>query len=221
MPGDGTWPARARATQDADDPDARAVARAQAGDRQAFRTLVDRHSRRLYRVAYRLTGRHEDAEDVVQETFLRAYRQLARFEARAAVTTWLYRIAVNCAVDLLRTRPDRETLDPDAVPEAGTSRGEPVAADPSPDRLVASVEIRRRLARGFQRLSPTERTAFVLRHMEGRSIAEISRVLGLRASATKHSIFRAVRKLRAALEPLAATLEAHSPGARHPRGGTT
>src|ERR687892_1691737 len=88
--------------------DAVAVARARGGDSEAFRQLVERHSRGVYKVAFRITGRAEDAEDVVQETFLKAYRQLDRFEERSSFGTWLHRIAWNCSVDLLRARPKRE-----------------------------------------------------------------------------------------------------------------
>jgi len=84
--------------------DAAAVARALAGDQDGFRVLVERHSHALFRLAYRMTGNEQDAEDMVQETFLRAYRQLGRFESRANFSTWLHRIAANCSLDLLRKR---------------------------------------------------------------------------------------------------------------------
>src|SRR5512140_1859550 len=80
------------------------VRQVQAGDRDAFRALVERHSRSVFRLAYRMTGNEQDAEEVVQETFLRAYRSLDTFEERAQFSTWLHRIAVNCALDLLRSR---------------------------------------------------------------------------------------------------------------------
>src|ERR1700752_5412458 len=83
------------------------LARARQGDEDAFRVLVEQHSRSVFRLAYRLTGNEQDAEDVVQESFLRAYRQLGRFEARANFGTWLYRIVANCAVDLLRSKQAR------------------------------------------------------------------------------------------------------------------
>src|ERR1017187_969313 len=89
--------------------DAAAVRQAKNGDEDAFRVLVERHSRAIYRLAYRMTGRAEDAEDVVQETFIRAFRQLSRFEARSNFATWLYRIGFNCAIDFMRGRPHRET----------------------------------------------------------------------------------------------------------------
>ena len=83
------------------------VTKARAGDADAFRVLVERHSRALFRLAYRMTGNEQDAEDVVQESFLRAYRQLAQFDERASFGTWLYRIAANCSLDLVRSRKRR------------------------------------------------------------------------------------------------------------------
>src|SRR5712691_6552669 len=84
--------------------DVAAVSRAREGDPDAFRLLVERHSRAIFRVAYRMTGNEHDADDVVQEAFLRAYRQIDRFEERANFSTWLHRIAINCSLDLLRAR---------------------------------------------------------------------------------------------------------------------
>jgi RNA polymerase sigma-70 factor, ECF subfamily len=177
--------------------DAVAVARAQAGDPDAFRDLVDRHSRRIYRLAFRMTGNTQDAEDVVQETFLRAYRQLDRFESRANFGTWLHRITVNCSIDLMRARPKREEgQDEEALEAMATPLG-----TNGPERLALSAEIQARVTRAMDRLSPMERAAFTLRHFEGMSIDEIGRALNLRSNATKHSIFRAVRKMRMALEP--------------------
>jgi len=181
--------------------DTLAVARARGGDSQAFRELVERHSRTIFRLAHRMTGNEHDAEDVVQDTFLRAFRQLDRFEARANFGTWLYRIAVNCSIDLMRRRRETTTGDADEMERmATTAPGRPDA--PDLDRLVFSAEVRQRVAGALERLSQMERAAFVLRHFEGQSIAEIGRALGLRTNATKHSIFRAVRKMRVALEPL-------------------
>ena len=83
------------------------LAKARQGDSDAFRTLVEQHSRRAFQLAYRITGNEHDAEDVVQESFIRAYRQLGRFEARAHFSTWLHRIVANCSVDLIRSRRAR------------------------------------------------------------------------------------------------------------------
>jgi RNA polymerase sigma-70 factor (ECF subfamily) len=180
------------------------VARVKAGDHDAFRHLVERHSRSVFRLAYRLTGREEDADDVVQETFLRVFRQLAQFESRSSFGTWLYRITVNCAHDLMRQRPragSRTSLDD---PEHGVAlqlADESAAADPM--RELTRRQIDARVQAAMRELSEQERSAFVMRHYEGLSIEEIGRVLDLRTSAAKHSIFRAVKKLRRSLEPVA------------------
>jgi len=176
------------------------LARARQGDSDAFRALVERHSRSLFRLAYRLTGNEQDAEDVVQESFLKAYRQLGRFESRANFGTWLYRITANCAVDMMRSRQARrDQSHATSLDDAVTAAADDYAG---PERLARSAEIQERVAAALDRLSPLERAAFTLRHYEGRSIDEIGRALGLGTSAAKHSVFRAVRKLRLALEPL-------------------
>jgi RNA polymerase sigma-70 factor (ECF subfamily) len=183
--------------------DAAAVALARGGDSEAFRALVERHGRAVYRLACRMTGNPSDAEDVVQETFLRAYRQLGRFESRANFGTWLHRIAVNCSIDLIRSRPHRESTH-DVADLEHFGAAEAADAGRTPERLMLSTEVQERIASAMSALSPMERAAFVLRHFEGDSIEDISRALGLKTNATKHSIFRAVRKMRVALEPFVA-----------------
>jgi RNA polymerase sigma-70 factor (ECF subfamily) len=145
-----------------------------------------------------------DADDVVQETFLRAYRSLGSFRGRSEFTTWIYRIAVNCSLDIQRARSRRAELS--ASPENGDGLTATLAApDPGPDRVALSGQVRRVVDETLAGLSPLERTAFLLRHVEGMPVPEISAVLGRNDSATKHSIFRAARKLREALRPVAGT----------------
>src|SRR6478672_13510739 len=96
--------------------DKAAVAQARAGDRDAFRFLVEKHSRNVFRLAFRMTRSEEDAEDVVQETFLKAYRNLSRFAGQSEFSTWLHSIAAHCALDLLRRRAARATLESPARP---------------------------------------------------------------------------------------------------------
>src|SRR5437667_675183 len=185
-----------------DDSDAVAVARAQAGDQDAFGLLVERHSIRLFQLVYRMTGNEQDAEDVVQETLLRAYKQLHRFESRAGFGTWLHRIAANCSLDLLRKRKRQDQqVDPVELESEEPMPTLPSHA-PSPDDQVFHLEVQHRVEAVLEQLTPMERTAFVLRHFEGRSIEEIGRALGTGPSATKQSIFRAVHKMRQALEPV-------------------
>ena len=183
--------------------DLEVVARVKAGDHDAFRHLVERHSRSVFRLAYRLTGHEQDAEDVVQEAFLKAFRQIRRFEARSSFATWLYRITVNCAHDLLRQRPrsgSRPSLD-DAESSLAAGLAD-ASASADPMREFASRRIDERVRSAMRDLSDQERSAFVMRHFEGLSIEEIGRALDLKSSAAKHSIFRAVHKLRRALEPV-------------------
>ncbi len=170
------------------------------GDQDAYRVLVDRYSRILFRLAWRLTRSESDAEDVVQETLLRAYRHLGRYDPAMPFRGWLYRIATNCAMDVLRTRERRPEDKLDEVVAERDPRFQ--SSVPTPDRGAEGVEIRGVIRRTLETLSPTERVAFQLRHQEGMSIVEISQVIGQNENATKHNIFRAVQKMRAALSPL-------------------
>ena len=184
-------------------PDAEAVARVRSGETEAFRSLVERHTRAVYRLAYRLTGNQHDAEDVVQEAFLRAFKRLDDFEERSQFGSWLHRIAANCAYDLLRARArDQLRLRPAEDEEDGIERHVP-SPQPGPERLAAGQEVRSRLHHAMEHMSALERTACTLRHLEGRSIAEIGGALGLDTSAVKQSIFRAVRKVRRLLGEMA------------------
>jgi RNA polymerase sigma-70 factor, ECF subfamily len=201
--------------------DAAVVAQVLAGDRDAFRVLVDRHSRSIFRVVYRMTGNQQDTEEIVQETFLRAYKSLARFELRANFSTWLYRIAVNRTLDFLNARKTQMTKDTyQIVDNPGADDSAQIqlpASDPGPDRLLLSAEMKGKIAGALGLLTPAERVAFTMRHMEGRSIEEISQTLNLKASAAKNSVFRAVQKLRQQLEPYAS---AQSPARSAPWGGS-
>ena len=179
------------------------LARASGGDEEAFGLLVNSHARTAFRLAYRLTGDERDAEDVVQESFIRAYRQLNRFQSRANFGTWLHRIVVNCAMDVLRARQTRRAERPGEPLEDAPALAN--SDEPSPERLALSTEIRRRVDASMAALTSQERVAFALRHYEGRSIDEIGRALGVRKGAAKHAVFRAVRKVRTALEPLRRT----------------
>jgi RNA polymerase sigma-70 factor (ECF subfamily) len=186
--------------------DALAVERTLAGDRDAFRILVERHSRNVYRLAYRMTGNPHDADEVVQEAFLRAYQKLSQFAARANFGTWVYRIAANYAIDRMRQRksedanralPARQTEDGAEIDLMGTV---PDAA-PSPERLAQSGQLAAKMRLALRDLTPAERTAFVMRHWGGSGIEEIAAALNSSASAAKNTVFRSVQKLRKSLEP--------------------
>src|SRR5258708_3825151 len=166
--------------------------------------LVERHSRSIYHVVYRMTGNPQDTEEIVQETLLRAYKALARFELRSNFGTWIYRIAVNRTLDFLNARKMKQkyqiTEEPDF--EGNSKEVQLPATSPGPDRLLLSAEVKSKIVQAIGLLTPPERVAFTMRHMEGKSIDEISQTLKLKPSAAKNSVFRAVQKLRQQLEPL-------------------
>ena len=185
--------------------DAVAVERTLAGDRDAFRVLVERHSHNVFRLAYRMTGNRPDAEEVVQEAFLRAYQKLGKFEARANFGTWVYRIAANYAIDRMRQRKKEEARKVEPVIYEEGTENDPVTlvqdAAPTPERLAHNIELRKQMKIALAALSHSERTAFVMRHWEGCAIEEIAAVLKSSSSAAKNAVFRAVQKLRLALQP--------------------
>ena len=182
--------------------DAAAVAQVRAGDRDAFRPIVERYSEMLFRLAYRITGNEADADEIVQETFLRAYRKLDSFDGRSSVSTWLFRIATNCSLDLLdrrKTQPQLLATDPDDSEESPEERVP--SEQPNPERMAYSTEMQASIQAALQSLTSIERTAFVLRHIEGRSVQEIAAALNVRNGSARHSVFRAVEKMRKYLAP--------------------
>lgn len=186
--------------------DAAIVRRICDGEVEAFRILVERHSRALYGLAHRMTGNAHDAEDIVQESLMRAYRQIDRFESRAEFGTWIHRIGVNCALDHLRSRKSRDQV----IQDGGQGAEDMVASlptnEPSPIQKLADSQIRHHVEGALGALSVTERSAFVMRHFQEMPLSEIGQVLGINENAVKNTIFRAVQKVRKALEPVVGDL---------------
>jgi len=173
-----------------------------AGNKDAYGALVRAHSAAVFRVAFRIVGNEADAEEVVQETFLRGYQRLESFKQSSAFGTWIYRIAVNCALNRL-SRPDIEAEyrhGEENSPEEKTVQVATQAADP--ERVLLSGEISAAQQMAMQRLTPVERSAFVLRHFEDRSTSEIAALLDIAPNTAKQTVFRAVQKLRNELAPL-------------------
>lgn len=165
------------------------------GDRDAYRDLVFRYSGIVFRVARRITGNDADAEEVVQDAFLRGYLQIRSFELRADFGTWIYRIGVNCSIDLVRKRKRQPEPAGDAVPQA-------VDDAVGPERLLLSAELGWRWRLAMARLTEEEAAAFSLRHMEGRTMAEVAKSLTISLGSAKQAVFRAVQKLRREMAPL-------------------
>jgi RNA polymerase sigma-70 factor (ECF subfamily) len=177
-----------------------------AGDVDAFEYFVRTYQKRITRFVFTLMRDASEADSVVQDVFVKAFRALGEFKGEAAFETWLTRIAINAVRDQIRRRRPVITFselrddDDDEGPEI------PPHLDPadgtSPERDLLSGDIRRRIAEALVTLSPRQRTIFVMKHYEEKSIAEIGNATGLDEGTIKSHLFRAARKLRVCLEDL-------------------
>lgn len=185
------------------------------GDRAEFARLVDAYSQRVYHAALKILDSPQDAEDVLQETFIKAMRALPNFQGRSSLSTWLYRIAVNEALMLLRKRkPEALSVD---VPtdEDSDELDEPLQIVDwccLPESEFLSAEFRNELERAMQQLSPTLRVVFVLRDLEGLSIEESAAALGVSQQVIKTRLLRARLKLREELSAYYSERLAEKPG---------
>jgi RNA polymerase sigma-70 factor (ECF subfamily) len=181
------------------------VREAQAGNRLAFEELVRRYDRDVLRLARGLVHTPEDARDLYQESFLRAYRNIERFRFECSFYTWLYRIVTNVCLDHLRRRMVRKEEQAPALEEAdGTvhdffDRQAEKSAGANPERVLLGKEIGERIDGALGELSPRERMVFEMKHHQGMRLRAIGDVLGTSEETVKNSLFRATRKLRASL----------------------
>jgi RNA polymerase sigma-70 factor, ECF subfamily len=174
------------------------VAEAKAGSYSAFEELVNRYEKKIYRLGINLTGNPEDAEDVLQETFLKAFQHLPDFREDSRFYTWIVRIAVNEGLMKLRKRrSDKSVPMEDMVDDEGSVIPREVADwRPNPEQQLAQVELETILNNAARSLPPTFRTVFFLRDVEGLSTQETAEMLGLTVSAVKARLFRARLQLR-------------------------
>ena len=188
-----------RAQANADD--GRLVRAARAGDLAAFEALVGRHERRLYGLARRITGSEEDAQDVVQQTFLNAAQHLSGFREASSFSTWLTAIAAHAALKIVRKRRGLPMQSLDAATAADAEGHVPhpeFIADwrDTPDRLVQQAETRRLLDAAIAELDPPHRAVFLLRDVEGLPIRETAKALGVSEANVKVRLLRARLRLR-------------------------
>ena len=174
------------------------VARAKAGDTTAFAELVKQYDRRVFRMAKQITQNDEDAEDVLQETFLKAYSHLDDFQGNSKFYTWLVRIAVNEALMKLRKRRSDRTVPLDDPIDTGEDElvREVAVWDENPEEKYSREELGQILDEAIQSLKPAYRTVFVLRDIEELSIEETAEALNLSISAVKSRLLRARLQLR-------------------------
>jgi RNA polymerase sigma-70 factor (ECF subfamily) len=196
------------------------VERARHRDPRAFRTIMERHNQRLYRVARSILNDEAEAEDVVQETYLRAFESLSKFREEALLSTWLTRIAINEALG--RKRKRRQTVEVEAIDAAQRDSAQIIRfptmnAETDPERSVAQREIRQLLERSIDALPEAFRVVFVMRDVEELSIEETAALLAIRPETVKTRLHRARRLLRQSLDTeMATTLKGSFPfaGAR-------
>jgi RNA polymerase sigma-70 factor (ECF subfamily) len=174
------------------------IRKAARGDRQAFRTLVNEHKEKVFALALDLTGSMDDAEDLSQEVFLKAYRSLGQFRGDCAVATWLHTITVRIWIDLNRSVSGRlrnatNSIDENPVQESLAFRA---PTSDHPESRVEGLLIRGHIDRALGALSPRERSVFTLRFFHDRKLAEIGAVLSISEGAVKSHLFNAIRKMR-------------------------
>jgi RNA polymerase sigma-70 factor, ECF subfamily len=187
-----------------DDPEeAKLLVRARDGDTLAFDNLITLHRERIYMHTFQIVRDEEDALDLTQETFIRAWRSLAGFDGTATLSSWLHRIATNAAIDLCRRRRIRPQTEigPGSMkidPASRTTPSKPEAPGASIDRAV----IRRRVEEAFSALSPEHRAVIVLKEIEDLSYEEIARHLGCSLGTVMSRLFYARKKLQTLLRDL-------------------
>lgn len=183
--------------------DAELVARAQRGHTAAFDQLVIRHSARLYSLLYHMTANREDANDLLQEVFAKAYRSLKRFQGKSQFYTWIYSIAVNMALNFLKKRNRRQnTMSLDDL-DAGVANDQDFIAATSPRTPVKEVdlkELQKRLNEAMMTLSEDHRAVVTMYDIQGLPHAEISRIMGVSDGTIRSRLFYAHRQLQSYLD---------------------
>jgi RNA polymerase sigma-70 factor, ECF subfamily len=180
------------------------VSSARQGDRRAFEELVERHERKAYHIAFDFTRDREDAKDLSQEAFLKAFVKLKNFDGRSSFYTWFYRILVNLCLDYKR-RQKRAPADPfdETVENQVVEPSHQSEKPPSPDQQVLARQISKRVGEALVQLPAKQRTAFVLKNHQGLSIKEIADLMETAEGTVKVHLHRAVTTLRQRLAEFA------------------
>jgi len=177
------------------------VERSTRGDREAFGVLVRRHQDRVFNLAYHVVRNREDALDVAQDAFVKAFSSLSSFKGEASFTTWMHRIVVNLAIDCLRRRRRGEPSGYDDRRVLSEEASASFVASDDPETVLETRQVRSLLGRGIQALPPAHRAVLVLREIEGLSYEEIGRVVGCSLGTVMSRLFYARRKLQKVLQP--------------------
>ena len=182
------------------------VALARSGDHKAFEELVERHKQKAYRIAFDFARDREEAKDLSQEAFLRAYTHLGNFDGRSGFYTWFYRILVNVCLDYKRRKKRTFAEEFNEAVESIEHQVEPSQVSqkpPSPDQQVLAAQLSRKVSAAIEDLPPKQRTAFILKNNQGLSIKEIAEMMQTAEGTVKVHLHRAVTALRQSLAEFA------------------
>lgn len=171
------------------------IAQAQHGDREAFRCLVERHMRQAYALAYRFVHDHHEADEIAQESFVRAYEALGSFRGEAGFGTWLFRIVTNTALNHVKQR-ERRREDPLDITVHGMIPNDG-------DRSAPEVDLQEHIERALHELPTLQRAVVILRHINGLSTRDVGRILNCSEGTVKTHLFRGLEKMKQKLDYLA------------------
>ncbi|WCK54804.1 RNA polymerase sigma factor SigW [Aneurinibacillus sp. Ricciae_BoGa-3] len=175
----------------------RIILRTKKGDREAFAELVDLYKDRVYRIAYRMLGNKQEAEDVAQETFLKVYANIQSYDPNYKFSTWIYRIASNLCIDQIRKRKQTFSLDAEVTGSDGLDWHDRLPdANQGPEETVITDELQEEVQSAIMKLSPNYRAIMILRYIEDLSLQEISEAISLPISTIKTRIHRGREALR-------------------------
>lgn len=182
--------------------DLQLVQQACEGDRTAFREIVEANRKKIFYFAYDLTGSRQDAEDLSQEVFLKAFRSLEKFRGQASLSSWFYRITLNTFLDQKRklsflAEKKKQELDEHNITAISLDRGNPVG---NPENYAESRQIQLHIEQALEKLSPRERSVFVMRHYHGMAVKEVAGILSISGGTVKSLLFRAIKKLQKELD---------------------
>lgn len=185
-----------------DNDDAELIEQFQNGNTAVFDTLFTRYQKRTYRLVQRFVPNHEDALDITQDAFIRAYQGLSNFKSQCQFYSWLYRITVNLCIDFLRKKSRSEVMvyeseDSDELPMANF----PDLRSVSPAKAAENKELRSQIRKAIRQLPPKQQQIFILRHWDGLSLKDIATVVGRSDGTVKAHLFHAHRNLRKHLQP--------------------
>jgi RNA polymerase sigma-70 factor (ECF subfamily) len=172
------------------------VEKARAGEKTAFRKLVERYQKQVYYLARDMTGNHQDAEDLSQDVFIKAYHSLEKFRGDAKFSTWLYRITVNTCIDRSRKKSVKAMQFTENIDEMHIADLKTAHAAGNPERMAEASLMREHIESALQRLTDKERTVFVLRHYRDLKLHEIADVLEINVGTVKSTLFRAIQRLQ-------------------------